>query len=150
MEYIFQKGKVFRLIEEGELAAAGLFQPAPAKVIAAAFGQGADEIDSQTFVNKGDIFLYQLFLQGDGVGADDDFLFVFHDPLEGGDEVGKAFSHACAGFDHEVVGFFESERNSLRHLDLLRSGFIASEGLSNGSLVAEEDGGIDFIWIGSQ
>lgn len=50
-------------------------------------------------LDAGEVFVEELFLEGDGVGGDDGAGVAFLGGEEGGDEVGVALSDAGAGFD---------------------------------------------------
>lgn len=103
----------------------GTHEAAEGDVVASAFDEDGAEFDIQNGVEEWDVFFHQLFLEGDGIGGDDDAFVVFDDAFDGGEEVGEGFADtgACLGDKRTVV--FEGGVDSVGHIDLLWADFEA-------------------------
>ena len=111
------------------------FEAARAEVIAASFDDHGAHLGFEGVGEVGDILLDQLVLQGDGVGGDDHAHGVLERPLHGGDEVGKGFARAGAGFHHQVLAFGEGMADRAQHFDLLRAALEVVKVMGEGSAV---------------
>ena len=61
------------LLEKDLLALNGEFQPAPAEVIAPTFRQDGVDILRQTILQERNVFMNELFLEGNGECTDESF-----------------------------------------------------------------------------
>jgi len=98
-----------------------------AEIVAAPFEHCRLDIQAGGFDQVGDVFLDQLILQGDGVGGDDDPLFIRERPSNTGDQVCQRFACAGAGLDHQVLPPIESVGDCPEHFHLLRTMFKACD-----------------------
>jgi hypothetical protein len=101
--------------EEAFLLSEGTLETGGAEVILSTFEQGGLESHRQDFLHQGDVLVDELFLEVDGVGADEGLAFL-GDGMEGcGDEVGEGFADSGAGFDHEGALFLEGSGDGNSH-----------------------------------
>ena len=90
-------------------------------------------------LEEGDVFIDELFLQGDRVGGDDDDLAVDQAAKDSGDEVGVAFADACAGLDEEVGFGIHGLSDGAGHVELLGAGLeVIAQELGDGAGVGED------------
>jgi hypothetical protein len=114
---------LFFVFEECVLALSGLFEAALAEVIAAAFDEDGGEFIGVDGLEERDVLVDELFLEGDGVGGDDDAFFVFDGEVDGGQEIGEGFADAGAGLDEEMMVLGEGFLDGGGHLQLLGTEF---------------------------
>jgi hypothetical protein len=97
-------------------------------------------------LEEGDVAGDQLFLEGDGVGGDDDALAAEEAAEDGGDEVGVGLADAGAGLDKEVAAglLVEGVGDGLGHFQLLGAVLVGDGGgaeVAGDGAVGGEDGG---------
>jgi hypothetical protein len=74
--------------EEIVRLAEGSLEPGAAKKIVAPFQESRLEFDGQQFLDKGNILVHELLLEGDGVGRNDRLALRPHRVEGGRDEIG--------------------------------------------------------------
>ena len=126
-------------VEEPRLGLGGL-GAAQAEVVVAPLDEDGAEVEAAGALEEGEILADQLFLQVDGVGRDDDPLFVLLRPEESGDEVGEALAGAGAGFDHCQLAVVEGFGDMEGHAQLFGAFFKIGEGIRHRP-ARPEDGG---------
>jgi len=126
------------VVEEHLLAAAGLFEPAFAEIVAAPFHEDGGEFIGIDCAQQGNIFLDQLFLQRNGVRGNDDPLFHPHGVVDRGQQIRERFSDAGARFDEQMMPFLERALDAGSHLELLWAEFVAiAQSPGDGTALAE-------------
>jgi hypothetical protein len=90
----------------------------------APFQERGLEFDGQQFLDKGNILVDELFLEGDGVGRDDRLAPRPHRVEGGRDEIGQRFSDAGSGFDDQMTARPKGPRHLACHALLLGPVFI--------------------------
>ena len=142
-------GEHAQLIRVGGSGLAQGFEAARAEVIAASFDDHGAHLGFEGVSEVGDVLLDQLVLQGDGVGGDDHAHGVLERPLHGGDEVGKGFARAGAGFHHQVLAFGEGMADRAQHFDLLGAALEIVKVMGEGTAVLNVGGHLVIIqWRG--
>jgi len=112
--------------EEGGLAFdAGQFPEA--EVVGAPLHEDRPELDPGVALEKGDVFLDELFLEVDGVGGDDDPLLVADGPKDRRHQVGEGFAGAGAGLDDRHPVIVEGFGDGKGHPELLVPVLVAGE-----------------------
>ena len=102
----------------------GLVQAAGAEVVRAALEHRVVEPHrrrqrAEHGVEHRQVFLRELLLEGDGVGADDGLLLLREREEDGRDEVGEGLANAGAGLDDEVLALGQRASDGHGHLLLL-------------------------------
>ncbi len=111
-----------------------------AQVVRAALEHRRPKLAAQHLLQSRDVFPYQLVLQVDGVGRDDDPPPVGGGPKERGDQVGHRLPGAGPGFHQQVPSLRQCFRHGAGHLNLLSAVLVA--GLLGGQTAARlKDGG---------
>ena len=86
------------------------------------------EFDGQQFLDKGNILVHKLLLEGDRVGRDDRLALGPHRVEGGRNKIGKRFSDTRSGFDDEMTARLERPRHLACHSLLLRPVFVVRRG----------------------
>jgi len=108
-----------------------------AEVVGAADEDGGEEIGKRFKLGDGaeegaadfEVFFEDLFLEGDGVGGDDEGAFGFLREEEAGEQVGEAFADAGAGLDDEGFVIAEGGGDGAGHAFLAGAVFELEGGL---------------------
>jgi hypothetical protein len=96
----------------------------PTEVVAAALDEDGLGFLPEQPLDHGDVLVDELFLEIDCGCGDDDALFVFDRPGEGGDEVREGFPDSGARLGGEHGPFVESARHVAGESDLACARFI--------------------------
>ena len=129
--------------EQAPLSFAGEFQSAQRDVVSAPLHQNRGELLGNHRIEKRDVLLDDLFLQADGVRADDDPFAVIDDAADRGQKIAEALAHSGAGLHEKASASSERLRDRRRHVDLLRSGLIALQATSDRAFRGQDVDGID-------
>ena len=121
--------------EERLLTADGEIEPAPAEVVAPAFGQDGSERLGQAAGQEREVLVGELLLQGDGERADDGPLSARADPPNDRDEIGEALADAGARLDGQVAALREGALDRAGHPDLLRARLEARQRLGDRAML---------------
>lgn len=132
----------FGLLGAGEQLGAGLegfVEAGGAEVIGAAEEDGVIEVGEAGQTGDGaeesaaerEVLFLDLFLEGDGIGGDDERAFGGLCVEEAGEEVGEAFADAGAGLEEEGLIVLHGGHDGVGHAGLLRAVFEAVEGLED-------------------
>src|SRR5262249_41464712 len=92
------------------------FQLQAAEIVVSAFEIGGPDRSFEDTLQKRDVFVKDLILEGFGSRGDENALAV----QQGGQKVGQRLSGSGACLDNDVILLFERPMPGLRHADLRR------------------------------
>lgn len=139
---MFGGGEELLLVLEGGGEAGG------AEVVALAEEHGGFELGVGSGAGVGgedaaaerEVFLVELFLEGDGVGGDDELTLLVHRMDDAGEEVGEGFADAGAGLENDRLVVLHRGGHGIRHVLLLGAVLKGKSGVEN-ALGAEQKRG---------
>ena len=79
------------------------------------------ELIGNEFLHEWNIFIHQLLLQGDRVGADHRLALCANRVECSGHQIGQGFSDTCPRLHHQVTALLQSRSHRSCHLLLLRT-----------------------------
>jgi hypothetical protein len=122
---------VIELSKEGSAFSQCKLQPATAEVVGPAFREDGGKSPRQSFGEKWEVLIYQLFLEGNGKSADEDLALAAARDFYCGQKVCEAFANAGAGFNYQTTACLEGILNGMCHFELLGPGFKTGKGFGD-------------------
>lgn len=126
------------VVEQTAGIAYRVFKATAAEVIVATLGQARPKRDRQHLQQKRDILVDELLLEGDGIGADDHFLFGLAGKVDCGDQIGETLADSGSRLDGQMMGISKGLLDGQSHLNLLRTRLVFTERFGQGTFGTED------------